>query len=89
LRFLIAGEGLQRLEFDDDVLVAYEVRPVFAGQPSALIVYWQLLSSLKRDVPIRQFHRQCLLINRFQKSRAKLPVYFHRRPDDGACLRVP
>jgi hypothetical protein len=88
LGFLIAAEGLQRLEFDDDIFVTYEIGPVLAGQPPALIVNGQFLFSLKRDTTIRKLNRQCLLIDRLQKPWTKLSMHLHRRTDDGARLRV-
>lgn len=82
LSFFVRSNGLNRLEFKDDLIVHHKVRHIL------LVEYQVLLSDLQRNLGLERnpsqakLHRQSLLIDCFQETVAQLVIHLHRCADD-------
>ena len=83
LRLFDAAQPGQSFQLNYYFLAADEICPIGGRQLAALIQDRQFHLSLKGNAAEREFDGQCLLIHRLQKSTSQLPVYLHRRADDG------
>jgi len=88
LSLFIPGDCSQRLEFDDYPHVANEIRPVGHRQRRLAIEYRQVLLPDKRNLPQREFVRQCSLIDSLHEAMTQLPMDFQNRPNNRIGLGV-
>ncbi len=82
LSTVLIGQLLHGLQFQDDLLKAYEVRFVLLAQRVPLVLQCEGLLWYKGYLPQPEFDLQALLIYWFQKSTAFFPVDFIACPDD-------
>jgi len=85
---VLIRQVLHGLEFEDDLLVADEVRLVSSSQRSGLVVECQRLLRDERNSLEAQLNLDALLIDRFQKPAALFPVYIETCPNAGSLRRL-
>ena len=78
----------QRFQFHHNVAEAHEICLVKSLQLISLVEHGKFLLPFKRNLPQAQLYRQCLLVNRLQKSASELFVNLHRHADDLVSLRI-
>ena len=88
LRFISSRQLTGGFQFHNDFAKTNKISAIAALQKLPFISDGQNHFALKRNLPGRQFHRQSLLINSFQKTVAKLAMHFHRRAYNRISLRV-
>jgi len=88
LGFFNSGEFLQCLQLDNNPIEADEVHTVISRQPTAFVENRNMDFALEWNILFSQFMLKRLLIDRFQKSAAKLAMDLHRRPDNGMRPRI-
>jgi hypothetical protein len=77
---------LHSLEFDDDFVVADEIRDVFAFQRGSFVVELQPRLRNARQSGKSKLNFEALLVNGFKKARPFVLIYFEESTADGEAF---
>jgi hypothetical protein len=78
----------ERLQLNNDLIVAEEVGSIGGGEDALLVQDWKCHLDLIWDVTSLQFILEGVAIHRLEKPVPQLAVHLHRNPDEGIGLRV-
>jgi hypothetical protein len=88
LELFSAGQFGDRFQLDDHLSKTDEVRPLRAGEQSALVIDRHVNLATEWDASPDELNGQGLLINRLQKPVPDLRMNLHFRADDAKRLRI-
>jgi len=88
LRLIGGCDARAGLEFDNHVIIANKIDPVFRLQRLSAIKNREFHFATKGNPPRCQFSRQGSLVNGLQKSTTQPPMNLHRGADDRVRTRI-
>ena len=81
--FFLSGETAERLQFNDNLAKANQIRIVAVSQALPLVLNVDRLFRLKGNASSGQLELHRFLIHTLEKARTKHALHFHSRADNG------